>query len=288
MATETPEPCAGTSAPQLLVEPNPVIPYRYGAMSAYIVDDGTDEHGRNGVMYKSPFCAGVSTFIDDCDSGSVTPKAPTDTDQDSIIVGCPFTLYSYLSCKGVGDGSLAALFPASLIALQLGEQRGVEQNVWSQVLAVNASTVVNATSTTADALSLTAALAALESRMADSYGGQATIHANRGLANYAADHRQLEKQGTAAFTPLGSRWAFYAGNPNTGPDGSAAPDGYAWIYATSVLTLRRFPVLQIPESVDYAFQFPTNEPAVIAERTYVPTVECAQFAALVCLPASCG
>lgn len=284
----TPTPCAGTSAPQLLVEPNPVVPYRYGAMSAYVVLDDTDEHGRNGIMYKSPFCAGVDTFVDNCDSGSVVAKTPTDVDQDAVVVGCPFTLYSYLSCKGVGDGSLAALFPAALTALQLGEQRGVEQNVWAQVLAVTASVVVNASSLPADALSLVAALAALESRVADFYGGQATIHANRGLANYAADHRQLEKQGTAAFTPLGSRWAFYAGDPNTGPTGAAAPDGYAWVYATSVLTLRRFPTILVPESVDYAFQFPTNEPAVIAERTYVPSVECAQFAALVCLPAACG
>lgn len=282
----TPDQCPGTSAPGLLVEPNPVHPYLFGAMSAFVVLDDTDEHGRNGVFYKSPFCAGVNTFDDTCPPDDPEPKTPTDVDQDAVVSGCPFTLYSYLSCRGVGDGSLEALIPAGLVALNLGEQRGVETNVWERVIAQPTATVVNTVSGAGGALSLVAALAAIESAIANCYGGQATIHANRGVANYAADHRQIEKQGTAAFTPLGSRWAFYAGNPNTGPDGEDAPDGTTWVYATSVLTLRRFPVLA-PTEISHILQYPTNEPVVITERTYVATTECCAFAALVCLPATC-
>ncbi len=284
----TPEPCAGTFAPQAMVETTPVTPYRFGALTAYTVIDNPDDHERNGIYYKSPACAGVNTFVDDCDPDDVNPKTPTDVDRDAVVVGCPFHLYAYLSCRST---TLAQMLVDARIALDLGEQRGVELNVWSQVLNTSNSTIVNTISGAPGALGIVAGLAALESRMADCYGGQATIHANRGIANYAADSMQLEKQGGAAFTPLGSRWAFYAGNDNTlGPDGSTTPAGHTWIFATSQVTLRRFAV-EVPTDVDHILLSVdgarTNEPIVIAERTYVPSIECCAFAVLVCL-GSCG
>lgn len=275
----TPEQCDGTAAPQLLVQSTPATPYRYGAMTAFTVIEETDDHARNGIYYKSPFCAGVNTFVDNCDTGEVDPKTPTDVDRDAVVSGCPFHLYAYLSCRTT---TLEQMLVDARTALEIGEQRGVEENVWTQVLAQPSSVVVNTIAGVDGALGIVAALAALESRMADCYGGQATIHANRGIANYAAAELQMEKQGSAVFTPLGSRWAFYAGNPNTGPDGTPAPDGHTWIYATSQLTLRRFPVI-VPNDVNHILIYPTNEPAVIAERTYVPSIECCSFAVLVCL-----
>ncbi len=276
----TPEPCAGTYAPQQLVETTQAVPYRFGAMTAFTILDPSDDHERNGIYYKSPFCAGVNTFVDDCDVDNVDPKTPTDVDRDAVVVGCPFTLYAYLSCRTT---TLERMLVDARLALEIGEQRGVELNVWSQVLATTNSEIVNTIPGADGALGIVSGLAALESAIADCYGGQATIHANRGIANYAADHMQLEKQGVSAFTPLGSRWAFYAGNDDsTGPDGDPTPAGMAWIYATSQLTLRRFPV-EVPTDVAHILMLPTNEPIVIAERTYVPSIECCAFAVLVCL-----
>lgn len=275
----TPAQCPGTSAPGVLVPTTPVVPYSFGAMTAYTIIEETDDHARNGVYYKSPFCAGVNTFDDVCAPDEPDPKTPTDVDRNAVVSGCPFHLYAYLSCRTT---TLEQMLTDVRIALDLGEQRGVELNVWERVLAHPASVILNTVPGTPGALGLVAALAALESAIANCYGGQATIHANRGLAPYAAESYLLEKQGGAAFTPLGSRWAFYAGDPNTSPTGVPAPAGHAWVYATSRLTLRRFPVI-VPNTVDHILIYPTNEPAVIAERTYVPTVECCAFAVLVCL-----
>ncbi len=281
----TPESCAGTFAPPTMVDTTPATPYRFGAMSAFTILDSPDVHEQNGIYYKSPACAGVNTFVDDCNSGDVDPKTPTDVDRDAVVSGCPFHLYAYLSCR---TSTLEQMREDAVVALNLGEQRGVEQNVWAQVLNTADSVIVNTVPGAAGALGIVAALAALESRMADCYGGQATVHANRGIANYAAAERQLEKQGAAAFTPLGSRWAFYAGNDDSlGPDGSVTPAGHTWVYATSQLTLRRWGV-GVPGDVDHTLVITadgavTNEPIVIAERTYVPSVECCAFAVLVCL-----
>lgn len=275
----TPAQCPGTAAPGTLVQPPAISKYAYGAMSAFSIIEETDDHVRNGAYYKSPFCAGVNTFEDVCSPDVPDPKTPTDVDQNSVVSGCPFNLYSYLSCRTT---TLEQMLVDARIALDVGEQRGVEENVWNLVVATASSTVINASSLAADALGFLAGVAALESAIAECYGGQATLHADRGMAAYAADNMLLERQGGSAFTPLGSRWAFYAGAPNTGPTGAAAPAGHTWIYATSQITLRRFPVIA-PDSVDHLLQYPTNEPVVIAERTYVPTRECCAFAVLVCL-----
>lgn len=271
------------------VETTPATPYRHGAMTAFTVIEPSDDHERNGIFYSSPFCAGVNEFLDNgCANLGDEPslKTPTDVDVDDVVRGCPFTLYSYLSCRRT---TLEQMLSDARLALDIGEQRGVERAVWEKVLRTTNSIIVNTIPDAAGALGITAGLAALESRMADCYGGQATIHANRGIANYAAEARQLEKQGSAALlTPLGSRWAFYAGNDDTlGPDGSTTPAGHTWIYATSQVTLRRFPV-EVPTDLDHVLWVNetggrTNQPVVIAERTYVPSIECCAFAVLVCL-----
>lgn len=284
----TPGPCPYTWAPPTLVDSTPATPYRYGAMTAFTVLDSTEDHERNGIYYHSPFCAGVEEFLDNgCANIGDDPslKVPTDVDRNSVVSGCPFTLYAYLSCRIT---TLEQMLIDARTAFDIGEQRGVERAVWSKVLAQPSSVIVNTVPGAPGALGIVAALAALESRMADCYGGQAMIHANRGIANYATEARQVEKQGAGAYTPLGSRWAFYAGNDDTmGPDGSVTPAGHTWVYATSQLTLRRFPV-EVPIDVDHVLRASdtggrTNEPVVIAERTYVPSTECCSFAVLVCL-----
>lgn len=279
-----PEPCAGGYGVPPLVVPTPVVlPWRFGLLSVANVIDETDDHARNGIFYKSPPCtADVANWLDDCDSDEVEPKSPTYSGNDEFITGCMFHLYAALNCRTT---SLEAMGAEVRTVFELGEQRAIETEVWNRVLAVPASTVLNASSLPADAFTLVGGISALESATAACYGGRATIHGDRGLAAYAARDRQVRTEGSGKYTELGSGFAFYGGSPNTSPAGVVAPDGYAWIYATSALTLRRFPVDILPDDSDQRLRYDplTNEPYVLAERTYVPSVECCQFAVLVCL-----
>ncbi len=283
-----PEPCAGTyGAPPLLVPAPAILPWRFGLLSVASVIDETDEHARNGIRYKSPRCTGyVAPWVDDCDSAEVEAKSPTDVSTEEIpfdpyVQGCPFHLYAALSCK---QTNLAAMGAEVAEVFEWDQQRAVENQVWLNVVAPDA-VVINDSSGEEDALSLVCAIGSLESAIAACYGGRATFHMPRILGSSAAQFRQVHTEANAKFTELGSAVAFYGGSPNTDPDGVEAPDGFAWIYATSDVVLRRFPIDVLPDESDQRLRYDplTNEPYVLAERTYVASVECCKFAALVAI-----
>lgn len=276
--------CPGTyGAGPLLIERPVVKPWGFGLVSVATVIDETNEHARNGIVYKSPPCtADVQPWVDSCIPADLLDKIPTDADRNAIVRGCPFHLYAALGCKTT---TLAAMTEEVRAVFDLGEQRAVEEQVWVKVLAQAGSTVLNASSATTDAFTVTGGIAALESAIAACYGGEATLWGDRGLATYAARERVILQQAGHLETIIGSKFGFLGGSPNTSPAGVPAPSGFAWIYITSDLTLRRFPVNILPDDVNQRLRYNplTNEPYVVAERSYVPSIECCAYAALVCL-----
>ena len=278
MAISPIAPCDGAyGAGPNLVEAPAVQPYAFGAMSAFDVVESNDPHDFNGITYKSPACqAGVAEWVDDCDSGAVLPKPVTDLDRDAVVRGCPFHLITNLSCKTT---TLEAMFAEARLIFELGEQRQVEAAVFTRLLVQPDVVVLNAT----EGIGFLQGVAVLESAIAECYPGRATLHADRGVAAYAAANRYLEKRGAGLFTPLDSKWALYAGSPNVGPDGAPAPDGHAWIWATSDVQLRRSSIDVRPDGTDHILQIGTNVPQVLVERSYVPSRECCAFAFLICL-----
>jgi hypothetical protein len=125
--------------------------------------------------------------------------------------------------------------------------------------------------------------------MAACYGGRATFHADRGLVAYLRATRQIDLVDRHYETALGSKIAFYGGGPNSSPTGVTAPAGYAWMYATSEMTIRRGEIAILPPDAAHRLQYVnadgdmTNEPFILAERSYVPSIECCAYAVLVCL-----
>ncbi len=281
------DPCAGTyGAPPALVE-EPTTPlWPYGLYSVATIIDNPDDHERNGIKYKSFRCVGtVENWEDSCVTDDLEPKAPTDSGEENVVRGCPFHMYAALSCKTT---TLAAMSQNVEEVFRNGEQVGVETQIWNRVLATSAATVLNPSSMPGDAFTVLGGIAALEQAMATCYSSQATFHMPRGVGAYLFAEHQLDLCSDPTpyyMTKLGSKVAFYAGTPNSSPAGVAAPTGYAWMYATSELTLRRFAPEILPEDSDLRLQYNplTNEPFVVAERTYVPSVECCQFAVLVTL-----
>lgn len=290
-------PCNGTYGPGPLLIQRPIVhPWGYGLTSVATVIDETNDHARNGIVYKSPPCtADVQPWVDSCIPADLLQKIPTDADTNSIVRGCPFHLYTALGCKTT---TLEEMLPEAQAIFDLGEQRAVEEQVWVNVLAQPTTLVLNVDTTTANAFTVLGGVAALESHIAQCYGGMATLHADRGTAAYFSKERQIIACGdqcaeSASETPssayyrtrLGNKVAFYGGSPNTGPDGTPAPAGFAWVYITSELTLRRFPVQIHPQDVDQRLRYNplTNEPYIVVERSYVPSIECCAAAVLVCL-----
>lgn len=276
--------CDGTYGPhQTLVEQPSINPYRFGALSAYSIIDSPDAHERNGIVYKALACSSVVVpWVDNCDGDLVEPKEPTDLSFYTEAAGCPQHLLTVFSCKTT---TLDAMFSEARAAFDLWEQKATEDLVWASVITPGATDI---TPTPGIGLSLVQALALLESTANGAYPGQLTIHGDRGLGNYAAFFLQLVREGAALYTPLGSKWALYADGLNTDPDGDPAPAGFAWLYATSNVSLRRWPTEVYPDGVERVLLPNSNEPRVVVERTIVPSIECIKFGVLVDLSLGTG
>lgn len=275
--------CPGAYAPPALIMEPGAQRWGYGLESVATYLENQNEHERNGIKYKSFRCVGnVRNWEDNC-TGPLAPKEPTDSGRDNVVVGCPFHLYAALNCKTTNLEAMAAEVEE---VFNYGEQSAVETQVWNRVLATTAATVLNATSAPADAFQTTRAIAELEQAMAACYGAQATIHAPRSVAPFLFGEQQLNEADGTYYTKLGTKIAFYGGCPNSSPVGVVATAGHAWLYITSEITVRRWTPEILPEDVRLRLQYGagmTNEPFIVAERTYVPSVECCQFAAQVTL-----
>jgi hypothetical protein len=286
MACPFPPACPGTYGPGPLIVDAPNVPlWEYGLLSVATVLDGGDVHQRNGIAYKSFACVGtVNGWTDDCTEPPL--KYPTDTlsGEDNIVQGCPFHIYAALSCKTT---TLEDMARDVAEVYRLGEQKQVENQVWNNVLATSNATLLNTDETTANAYTVVGTIAALESAIASCYGGRATIHADRGLMAYLIRDRQVVLvDGDHYETPLGTKVAFYGGSPNSSREGVSAAAGYAWLYVTPELTIRRFPIDILPPDAAHRLSYGvsmTNEPYIVAERTYVPSTECCIFVAQACL-----
>lgn len=272
----------GVYAPTLLLEnAPPVQPVRFGLLSVATVVDSPDPHALNGIRFKSLACAAnLAEFEAVCPPSANPVKLSTDDDRVTIETDGAFELYVNLSCRTT---TLQEMFNEAREIYNLGESRALEAKVWEEILAVPTSVILNTVAGPAGALSLTAGISALESYMADCYPGRPTFHSDRGTVPYANADWQLQRTGSQLETMLGSSWAAYSGSPNTGPDGTVAPAGHAWLYASSQVTIYRWPLEVRPDGVGYVLKTGTNEPQVIAERSYLAFTECCTAAVLVCL-----
>lgn len=200
----------------------------------------------------------------------------TDT-QIEIVSGTPFSIYKKTECQDLTDDDTTW----ARNALAHGESHAVEQAVMQSILA-QPTTDLPAGST---AISLINGIAALEGYAADVYGGVPTIHMPRSVATRAlAKDALLTSLDWSITTKQGALVANGGGySMNLGPTGAPAPAGQAWLYATGQVTLLRGPV-----HTHRVLDHQTNDQIVLAERTYVPSVDCFVAAVLVTLEANDG
>lgn len=269
--------------PPVYVAAPAVTPYGAGLYSVAQLPAEPGDRWQTGVEYEPDGCAeAASVWVDSCVPGD---RADKDVPEGiPVASGDPFTVIGGLVCRLVGHTE-AELMARARRNLELGEQRAVETAFWGGALgntphlADTSTTVVSG----AAGLSLVDGVGLLEEHLATNYAGVGVLHAARRVAAPAAQKVQAVKESGRLVTNLGTRWAFYGGAPNTGPDGTPAAAGSAWIYATGEVVIRRSEIW-MPD-VGELLNRTTNEVALIAERTVVITTECITAAALVDLAA---
>lgn len=217
--------------------------------------------GLMGVFYETDGIYDALAISED--SVTCIDTAASQTTGFNFVYGEPVHIYAAVQCTGfdneIGDFSAAAT--ARLIA---GEQRLLEQIMWTRVLP-EAATDLNP----AGALSVKAALGVLDEYMGLHYTYVPTLHFGKRVAPYLADHFLVKFDGNKASSVGGSQAVNGSGYVGVdGPGGVDAGANEAWLYETGQVG-----ILQGPVEVTAARDPRTNALYAVAYRTDVITID---------------
>lgn len=273
----------------------------YGIFSVAQPISPADTHWMLGVQYQV-LCGGGSTTFDFCVTGAAPPaKAET---LDRVLRGSQvFTVYEEIDCAPVGDfwdeGERLVRR-----ALDENEQFLVERAIWTgqaggQELVyphLAANTVITNSSEPSSVVTLQTAativtgsagvgvtpargLGLLESSGYACYRGAGVVYVPVQAVPSLVNQGMLYRDGARLRTINGSYVVSGSGFTNTGPDGSAAPAGTAWLYFTGQPFIFRGAVRTFmrEDSLDRS----VNTYKAIAERTYLFGWDCCHFAVLI-------
>ncbi len=272
------------------VEAIPGRPLPYGILGGCTdVIDVTDEHELLGVEWMALGCSPVrdtdwcppEESLGDESPGEVSPGAlPGQKEFFPPIheAADPVTIYAGVMCSTIGWSYQEAIDHVRA-SLELGEQQAVESAFWRYTLAPRAMDLTPAEGP----VSIAQGVAALEGCLAESYGGVGTLHVPTGAAAllgccniaYVDENRLSTLAGNCVIVGSGYSAA------NSGPDGTPAPPGTAWLYISGPVVVRRGPIDVIPDRAGASIDRRVNDRRVLAERTYVPATTCTVCAVLV-------
>lgn len=287
------------AARQLVDLPAVFTPLPYGLWDTVQHPAATGPHWQQGITWVERCPVGDTTY-DECTSvtGTGAPPAPpakTANVEQGSRGATPFTVYAEFECSPVG---VADAETVASDALDRVEQQQVEAAFWTGVaggqdvvfphlaadtevldgevvLQTVASPVVTGGGDVAQALG------ALEQELADCYSGQGLIHVPRSALPTLAAWNLATVVDGRLVTPAGNLIVAGTGYTGSAPDGTAAADGTAWIYATGAAWgYRSDPyVSRLRDSLDRT----SNTIRMLAERTYLIGFECCHLAAHITL-----
>lgn len=275
-------------------------PLRYGLLSTAQEIPATGAAWRRGTRWVPDPCGELESLAVACVSGVANDLAPTLTGVGSVAAD-GFAVYSWIDCGPAGM-SLDEVLALGTRHLTRHEGRAVEQVVWTgdtatgvvyphlasdtEVLDVaqGASQSVRqlaAEEVTTAAVDVVEAVGELEGYLGSCYGGEGVLHVPSGGVARLAEHNLVSRDGGMLRTVQGHRVAVYAGDYRTGPDGSAAPAGDAWFYATGAVGYRRSDVQSFGETGGEIVGREKNDVLYLVGRFYQVVWDCCLGAAQV-------
>lgn len=239
---------------------------RYGLFDAASGPIDLPAHGEGGgVRFVPQDCGEAYAYGINCYGGEVSaPAKPLDGQAAEVVSGV-FSVLATLNCGAVGYTDEENRTTVRR-RLEGTEQAAVEAALWTGLdFEGNALGTLALDSEASDVPTgydpglITDVVGALE-RYAytdNQYGGVAYIHAPVEVAAFAAEAGLIIPDGNRKVTPMGSVWVF-----------GAYPAG-------SVIVTGQTAVWRAPEIQVYnAFERPTNEVTLVAERAYAVAFEC--------------
>lgn len=248
-------------------------------------------------MYPSYGCISSGVVLAET-CGPVSEDKFTDVESPGWVDGFKFAAYGAAVCKLIDPAELEA---GTERAYTAAESRVIEQGLMAVAFSESDGSDPNAPGAWDAATDLTPAafattgidpvvgLGILEAHMSRFYAGKGIIHMTRGTATVLDQSGALDWEGAKLVTTLKTPVAAGSGYdyPNLGPDGTEAPEGTKWIYATgqvSVIqqrlkTISTFNIYGDPGDDTPGVQ--PNDFLAMSEGVYLATVDCYKAAVLV-------
>lgn len=262
-------------------------PLPYGLFSSVDWQAVGDPHWEAGVEFEDVECSSLTSTLPDCAGTPGFAKSPAGG--PDFFMHDPFTVIGSYKCATGGRPANQA-FDIARRRLMGNEEKGAEEIFWSGVTAagtVAPSLSLGNVAAGATPVNLTPpggpvgpviALSLLESAMGDCLPGRGYVHMNRGLGEAFASQRLVNTDGQRAWTPMGNRYVFGSGYPDTGPGGVLPAAGTAWVFGTGPVWGVRGEVFMTPNDVGEAVDRVLNNVTVFAERVYAIGFTCCIFA----------
>ena len=254
-------------------------PLRGTLLDAATVEEGDSSRWANLIgMYESYACMPLAVATALC-------PLPTDPKTFSPVAwpdGFQFAVQGGVTCKTIGFDRENAI-PELTRIFELRESIGIERALMETRFVAGPDTDPGAPTvpqwpeandlTPVDAVTPTEGLAILEGHAAAFYAGVPTIHMPRTIGTLlgAASAIGFESDGKLR-SDLGSKIAAGGGYdwPNNGPDGSPAPPGEKWMYASGAVSVRKGALIAPENAIDFV----NNDVFGLVERFYTVVVDC--------------
>jgi len=270
---------AGTNAsPGSVIAPPALVPPRISLLSSSEVINGDSSRWEGGYSYSPEGCG-------DGGIGQICPAPGTIKNacaNPTIVEFSPYYIYGADKCStwSYKERDFYARATRKLLA---SESWFIENEFMTDSLGLGNSPVASpiATAVTAVPLPPHMALAALEDAIGDcSHGGRFMIHVRPGILSVLGQYGEgslIRREGNVWLTAMDNIVVPGRGYPGTGPLGQAVTATSEWIYATSMVQIRRGPIVLTPEQAaktsdnpqgipQQAVDRPTNDIFVLAER----------------------
>lgn len=261
--------------------------------------DTTNPHWRLGVMYPV-VCGGASTTYDICVQ-TLSPAASGDNPiksqqaERTWRAATAFTVYTEIDCSPVGWWNDAESNIRE--ALRRSEAHVVEEAFWTGTvhgdvnialphLAANTEMFLGedqpvgmVTLQTAASVPVTGTvdvvegLGILERELSDCYSAQGIIYAPLLAFEQLVNQLLVFQRNGLWYTAKGNKVIPGGGFTGSAPDGSAAPTGTTWMYATGALMGYRSAPQQVADRTA-SFDREVNTLELIIERTYLLGWDC--------------
>lgn len=285
--------------------PPTVEPLKYNLLSA-AERDTFSGHQKLGVQFMPSYCGPALSLSSVCVTGTgVLPAKTPSPGGVPTRASDPFEVYAWIDCGFVGM-SPDELLQRTRTALDAGASYAVERVFWSGAYTLGAGSVsphlaantpiieVSGGSTTylqtaatviTGSHDVVGGIAALESAMASCYMGTPFIHVPRAVTPYLASNHLLKDVSGPRLLTMGNESVIVpgAGYINTGPDGTPAAAGTAWLYATGKVKYYEGETIETARDPAEMLIRSTNDTVLILERRYVVEWDCCHFAVNVTL-----